>query len=39
MKIILMVRHAKSGWDNSLIDFDRKLTKQGKQMQKIWQSV
>jgi phosphohistidine phosphatase len=30
MKIILMVRHAKSGWDNSLIDFDRKLTQQGK---------
>ncbi|RNI38707.1 histidine phosphatase family protein [Hanamia caeni] len=30
MKIILMVRHAKSGLDNSLIDFDRKLTEQGK---------
>src|SRR5690242_698805 len=30
MKTILMVRHAKSGWDKPLSDFDRKLTEQGK---------
>ena len=30
MKTILMVRHAKSGWDKPLADFDRKLTGRGK---------
>lgn len=30
MKTILMVRHAKSGWDKPLPDFDRKLTERGK---------
>lgn len=30
MKTILIVRHAKSGWDKPLPDFDRKLTERGK---------
>lgn len=31
MKTILLIRHAKSAWDNpSLSDFERKLTQQGK---------
>jgi len=30
MKTILMVRHAKSGWDKPIADFNRKLTGQGK---------
>lgn len=31
MKTLLIIRHAKSGWDNpSLADFDRTLTERGK---------
>ena len=31
MKILLLIRHAKSGWDNpSLPDFERTLTERGK---------
>lgn len=32
MKILLLVRHAKSSWDNSLLsDFDRPLNERGKE--------